>query len=140
MAFSDTPLGDEHGFSYPIDSYQMFLAKELIDGETAATLAKYIDISWLSQGGDLFYLHKLAETAKVYAEAASTASPSPSPSTNPLPGDIVVNGKVDIFDYNQLLTDFGKTGTGLISDIVPNEKIDIFDYNLLLTNFGKASP
>jgi len=69
--------------------------------------------------------------------------------TLPLPskiGDITglsgyPDNKVDIFDYNQVLTDFGKTGTNLISDIEKSgtslDKVDIFDYNLLLTNFGK---
>ncbi len=66
---------------------------------------------------------------------------SPSPSATTIAGDIIVNGKVDIFDYNQLMTDFGKTGTGLISDIEKSgtslNRVDIFDYNLLLSNFGK---
>lgn len=71
-----------------------------------------------------------------------SATPSPSPAASSKPGDIVAPiGTVDIFDYNQLLTDFGKTGTNLISDIEKSgaslNKVDIFDYNLLLTNFGR---
>ena len=65
------------------------------------------------------------------------SSPSPAPAK---PGDIDNNGKVDIFDYNQLLTDFGKTGPNLLSDIEKTgtslNKVDIFDLNLLLSNFG----
>ena len=53
-------------------------------------------------------------------------------------GDIDLNGKVDIFDYNILLSDFGKTTPGLGSDIDGNGKVDIFDFNVLLGNFGKA--
>jgi len=52
-------------------------------------------------------------------------------------GDIDKDGDIDIFDYNQLLTDFGKTGSGLTADLDNNSKVDIFDYNTLLTNFGK---
>jgi len=56
-------------------------------------------------------------------------------------GDIDGDGDVDIFDYNQLLTDFGKTGADLVADLDKNNsssnKVDIFDYNTLLTNFGK---
>jgi hypothetical protein len=52
-------------------------------------------------------------------------------------GDIDNNGKVDIFDYNQLLSDFGKTGTNLNSDLNSSGKVDIFDYNALLSNFGR---
>jgi hypothetical protein len=62
---------------------------------------------------------------------------SPSPTTSVKPGDIDGNGKIDIFDYNALLSDFGKTQTGLLSDLDNNGKVDIFDYNLLLTNFGR---
>ncbi len=53
------------------------------------------------------------------------------------PGDLDNDCDVDIFDYNQLLTEFGKTQSGLISDIDSNGKVDIFDYNALITNFGK---
>lgn len=59
----------------------------------------------------------------------------PQPSTPKL-GDVDSNGKVDIFDYNLLLTDFGKSGT-LAADLDNDGKVGIFDYNLLLTNFGK---
>ena len=68
------------------------------------------------------------------------ASPSPSStaSTSPAkPGDFDNNDIVDIFDYNQLLGDFGKIQQNLISDIDQNGTVDIFDYNTVLTNFGK---
>lgn len=54
-------------------------------------------------------------------------------------GDLNGDGKVDIFDYNILVSDFGKTGSpGWIpADIDKNGKVDIFDYNLLIGNFGK---
>lgn len=54
-----------------------------------------------------------------------------------LDGDIVVNAKVDIFDYNILVSDFGKSGD-LVSDIDANGKVDIFDYNILVGNFNKS--
>src|SRR3989344_8433021 len=53
-------------------------------------------------------------------------------------GDIDGNGKVDIFDYNSLLSDFGKIASGLIADLDGNGKVDIFDFNTLLGNFGKT--
>ena len=64
------------------------------------------------------------------------ANPSPSPSASTKIGDIDGNGKIDIFDYNILLTNFGKTGTAIQGDLDGNNKVDIFDYNILLTNFG----
>lgn len=78
------------------------------------------------------------------AGSAASIAPSSFPAASVIKklGDIVSpHDKVDIFDYNQLLTDFGKTGSGLVSDIDTSagslNKIDIFDYNLLMTNFGK---
>ena len=62
--------------------------------------------------------------------------PETSPNPNPKPGDIDRNNKVDIFDYNSLLTDFGKTGN-LPADLDKDNKVGIFDYNILLTNFGQ---
>lgn len=80
-------------------------------------------------------------------QAASSPAPSlapslsPQPSSTPVPsakpGDIDSNGKVDIFDFNTLLTNFGQTGSNNPADLDKNGKVDIFDFNILLTNFGK---
>ncbi|HUD20013.1 MAG TPA: dockerin type I domain-containing protein [Patescibacteria group bacterium] len=65
-------------------------------------------------------------------------SPTPTPTPTPKPGDLNGDGKVDIFDYNLLVTNFGKTGTARFSpaDINGDGKVDIFDYNVLVGNFG----
>ena len=60
----------------------------------------------------------------------------PEASGSPKPGDLDGNNTVDIFDYSQLLTDFGKTGPGLASDIDKSGAVDIFDYTILLSNFS----
>lgn len=62
---------------------------------------------------------------------------SPTPTTKP--GDLNGDGKIDIFDYNAIVSDFGKTGSPGFSpaDIDKNGKVDIFDYNELVGNFGK---
>jgi len=65
VAFAEGMLGAEHNVNYPVDSFQIFMAKALIQEETPQKLATYLDIPWL-QEGDLFYLHKLAETIKAY--------------------------------------------------------------------------
>lgn len=64
-------------------------------------------------------------------------TPTPTPTTKP--GDLNGDGKVDIFDYNLLVANFGKTGSpGFIpADIDKNGKVNIFDYNILVGNFGK---
>jgi hypothetical protein len=78
-------------------------------------------------------------TCNVTITGPTTTTPTPTktPTPSPKPGDIDGNGKVDIFDYNILLTDFGKSGSNLSSDLDKNGKVDIFDYNILLSNFGK---
>jgi hypothetical protein len=79
-------------------------------------------------------------TLAVFTNASSPSpslTSSPNPSATAKPGDIDGNSKVDIFDYNILLTNFGKTGTGIQGDLDGNNKVDIFDYNILLSNFGK---
>jgi hypothetical protein len=53
------------------------------------------------------------------------------------PADLNADGKVDIFDYNLLVGNFGKTGSNIVGDIDNNGKVDIFDYNILVGNFGK---
>ncbi len=75
---------------------------------------------------------------EVQFDTAAIASTHPTPTTSVAkPGDIDGNGNVNIFDYNILLTNFNKTGTGIQGDLNNSGKVDIFDYNILLTNFGK---
>lgn len=68
---------------------------------------------------------------------AIISSPTPGPA---ILGDLDNNGKIDIFDYNKLIGNFGKNGPGIIGDLDSNGKIDIFDYNKLVGNFGKTTP
>jgi hypothetical protein len=64
-AFSEGMLGAEHNVNHPIDAYQVFLAKALLVDEVPEKLTGYLDIPWLHHG-DLFYIHKIAETIKAY--------------------------------------------------------------------------
>lgn len=54
-------------------------------------------------------------------------------------GDFDHDGDVDIFDYNIVINNFGKTGAAGFhpADIVQDGKIDVFDYNALLQNFQR---
>lgn len=54
-------------------------------------------------------------------------------------GDLDGDKDVDIFDYNKLISDFGKTGNKCFStaDIDGDGDVDIFDYNKLIGAFGK---
>ncbi len=79
-----------------------------------------------------------ASSSPVPTPSSPISAPvSPSPIASIKPGDVDGNGKVDIFDYNILLTNFGKTGAAIQGDLNASGKVDIFDYNILLTNFGK---
>ncbi len=99
-----------------------------------------IHLSWSStaQTKQIIPKANLFTSNQIVSVSPAAASPSQSPQ---IVGDIIVNGKVDIFDYNQMVSDFGKTGTNLISDIYKLgsslNKVDVFDYNELLTNYGK---
>lgn len=52
------------------------------------------------------------------------------------PADINTDGKLDIFDYNIMVAQFGRTGTNN-ADINNDNKVDIYDYNILVEEFGK---
>lgn len=54
----------------------------------------------------------------------------------PIIGDLNHDNKVDIFDYNLLVGNFGNTTCGNAADIDGTCKVDIFDYNILVGNFG----
>jgi hypothetical protein len=88
---------------------------------------------------DLYYKLNAGDTVWIddvmLCEGSCTAAPAPSVSGKI--GDIDGNGKVDIFDYNQLLSNYGMPGASLQGDFDGNGKVDIFDYNTLLTHFGK---
>lgn len=77
-------------------------------------------------------------TAANESSSSSPISGPVNPSASPVkPGDIDGNGKVDIFDFNILLTNFGQAKMGLAGDLDNNGQVDIFDFNTLLTNFGR---
>ncbi len=85
----------------------------------------------------------LMDQLRIYNRSVSPAEvsllfnePLPYNSPSSKPGDLNGDNKVDIFDYNQLLTDYGKTGSGIASDLDNNGKVEIFDYNILLTHYG----
>jgi hypothetical protein len=62
-------------------------------------------------------------------------SPTISPTQGISPADFNHDGKVDIFDYNILLANFGKAST--TGDMNGDGKVDIFDYNMFVSMWGK---
>lgn len=63
---------------------------------------------------------------------------TPRPTTPPTitPGDTDADGDVDIFDYNNLVSDFGQANSP--ADFNGSGIVDIFDYNTLVSNFGNS--
>ena len=65
IAYSEAIISAEIGFMTPCNAYSLFTARAWILGENPENLRRYVDVPWL-KAGDLFYIHKLAETLKAY--------------------------------------------------------------------------
>jgi hypothetical protein len=52
-------------------------------------------------------------------------------------GDTNNDGRIDVQDYNTLVTQFNQNGTNLTADFNNSGKVDVQDYNILVSNFGK---
>ena len=50
-------------------------------------------------------------------------------------GDMDKNNKVDVFDFNTLMVNWGNNPTNSAADLDGNGKVDIFDFNLLMVNW-----
>ncbi len=80
-------------------------------------------------------MHRLYE----YFNSSTTPSFTPIPPTStpaPILGDLNGDRVVNNDDLQIFLSDF--TTNNLRSDINKNNKVDIFDYNILVENFGKT--
>ena len=55
----------EPGYMQPTDAYQFFMAHAWLAGTPPEELERYVDVPWTPMG-DLYYVHKLAETIKAY--------------------------------------------------------------------------
>ncbi len=83
--------------------------------------------------------------AKYFLQECGAIDPQATPNPSiiaqydiPNVADILVNRRVDIFDFNQLVTEFGAKGAGIVSDINKDEIVNIFDFNILVQNFGRS--
>lgn len=76
-----------------------------------------------------------------WREESSVLSSSPAPSASALitlkNGDTDNDGDIDIYDYNLVVTDFGKVNDpDTKADLDSDNDVDIYDYNLVVTYFG----
>ncbi len=65
VAKCTTNINAEFWYVAPEESYQVFLLRAWALGEPAEKLEGYLDTPWMARG-DLYYIHKLAETIKSY--------------------------------------------------------------------------
>lgn len=72
LAHSFSRLGGDlgSGIIQPSNSHSLFIANAWIRDLPASELAARLDVSWTARG-DLFYLHKLAETIRAYRGSAT---------------------------------------------------------------------
>lgn len=132
IAYTNDTSGSERGLRIDkivIDgiTYQTEATTTLSTGTWNTSCAPGYKLSeWLHCNGSFSYNNLVSTSA------------TPASSVQAKIGDTNGDSKVDIFDYNELLSNFGKTtGFSPNTDLDKNGKIDIFDYNLLLTNLGK---
>lgn len=83
--------------------------------------------------------------AKYFLQECNAIDPQATPNPSvlamydiPNVADLVKNRKVDIFDFNQLVGEFGDQGENILSDINKDQIVNIFDFNILVTNFGRT--
>jgi hypothetical protein len=102
----------------------LFQAKAWIFGEPRQELYKYLDAPMFARG-DLFYIQNLVTT--IEAPSDSTFTPTPIPHYS-LDNDT----DVDLLDIFILISRFSQNVTA--GDFNGNGRIDIFDFNTLVSN------
>lgn len=65
-------------------------------------------------------------------------SPTPTPTAPAgIPGDANGDGKVDILDFNIVVSHFGQTGGGILGDVNSDGTVNILDFGLVVSHFGQ---
>lgn len=104
-------------------------------GFTAADESEYLDLTVLP--GTTY-------TYRVRAFAGAAVSPwsNEASATTPLPGDLNIDGVVDIADLSRMATFFGLRDTAIWGqgDANGDGHVDIADLSVLATNFGRSLP
>jgi len=79
-------------------------------------------------------------TTPTHSSGSGGGSSTPTTPTSPLSAaaqkvDANKDNKIDVLDFNSLMVNWGKTGTGNVADFDDNGKVDVFDFNLLMINW-----
>lgn len=67
--------------------------------------------------------------------SGGTGGATPAPAVVVIKGDIDGNSKVNIFDFNTLMVNWGNNPLNIAADLDSNGRVDIFDFNLLMVNW-----
>jgi len=67
----------------------------------------------------------------------STTTSTSTSLINKVKGDGNNDNRTDVFDFNLLMIDFGKSGSNLNTDFNSDGIVDVFDFNLLMINWSK---
>ncbi len=131
-----------HGFEFPIPS-------QYRDGHSHRICAYAVDEDDASQNKNLsgnpvtFTLATPSPTVTTTPSPTVTTTPTPSttsttsPTPVPLSGDVNDDGSVNLFDFNILVRDYGKTGE-YKADLNRDGTVNLFDFNILVRNYGKV--
>ena len=79
----------------------------------------------------------LLGSRKLLRTQTSSSTPTPPSCPKGPLGDTDCDGFIDIQDYNNVFSDFGRTGPNILGDVDKNKVVDIQDYNAVYTNFGR---
>ena len=99
----------------------------------------------INKNSAIFSIFILSVAIFIFAKL-SESQPGNTGSMWPISGDVNIDGKVDMLDYQLIYTSFGKSadqsGYNANADLNGDNRIDILDFQILVNNFGKtaASP
>ncbi len=143
-----------HGFTFDITQ----LPARFLDGRSHTVSAYAINIPPQGQTGTAANVHIGTKTFNLVAPMP-TPTPPPGcyyqqvdcfttpcdpilvcPSTTPtgtVPGDANGDGKVNILDFNLVVSHFGQTGSSISGDVNHDDKVNILDFNAVVSHFGQ---
>lgn len=79
LAYSTARIASEVNYHHPSMAHDQFMVRALVLQEPPEKLARYLDVPWVERG-DLYYIHKLAETIRAYRGAKwSQGADQPGP-------------------------------------------------------------
>ena len=78
-----------------------------------------------------------AKPAFGYGGSGGFRAPTPTLSVAPTPSvsssaDVTGDNQVNALDFNTLMVDWGRAGSGLLADINGDNLVDLLDFNMLM--------